>query len=226
VDFAELLVLLFFFLVLPILEQVKRRQSGGKRPGGPQEPGRGRGGPPAREEGPDRAREPAADPASEMVPDDLWAILTGERRAPAPTRPEPAEADEPEWAGAGPVAEEDESAWVSSPPVEVGSDRDPSTRAPARWDLDDEIEPTPPVSLEYRGPEAYSLESLDQEAVSLERPIPSPGARHRAFHARYDRPAVSRPRPRSAIGRALGNRPSVRQAIVLSEVLGPPKGLG
>jgi hypothetical protein len=222
VDLAELLVLLFFFLVLPILEQVKRRQSGGKRPGGPQAPGRGRGGPSAGEDDPDRAREPAADPASEMVPDDLWAILTGERRAPAPTRPGPADVDEAEWAGAGSAAEEDESDWISAPPVEVGSDRDPSTR----WDLDDEVEPTPPVSLEYQGPEAYSLESLDQEAVSLERPIPSPGARHRAFHARYDRPAVSRPRPRSAIGRALGNRPSVRQAIVLSEVLGPPKGLG
>ncbi|NIP80331.1 MAG: hypothetical protein GWN79_12220, partial [Actinobacteria bacterium] len=79
-DLFELLIIAAFVLI-PILEGVmkqRRKSSEGPIPGEDKAP-----------TGPDRAEEPR--PAADMLPDDLWQILTGERR----TSPEPEPNDAP-----------------------------------------------------------------------------------------------------------------------------------
>lgn len=211
-DLFQILIIAAFIL-FPIMEQVLKR----RRSPGPEEPG-----PDAMETHPGEVdprpseREPVK--AAEMVPDDLWAILTGEQRPtegvetaderePAPPRPEPAPDTAPErW----------EEAWMPLPEP--------------RWRLEEETPAEPPVRAapERYGPEAYSLETLDERAVSLEKPLESATVRHRQFHEGLDdldRRSSRRRRRRSQLGRALRSPQSLRQAIVLTEVLGTPKGL-
>lgn len=217
----ELFEILFIalFILFPILDQVLRRRRG---------PGPGEPGPDADpmewEERERSSGAPDREPvqASDMVPDDLWAVLTGETRraegvgtaseegegtgptsfprtgtAPAPT--EPGGRDLPDW----------EDAWTP--------------RAEPRWRLEEEAEAPAPVSREHIGPEAYSLEELDFEPT--ERRLPSPEARHREFHERIEQPRPRKRSRRSAVGRALSSPRSLRRAFVVSEVLGPPRGL-
>lgn len=216
----ELFEILFIalFILFPILEQVlKRGRKSGQGPGpeaGSEEPG-----PEPMETRPGEVsprsaeREPVK--AADMVPDDLWAVLTGEQR--------PRE---------GVEIEEESRPAGGAPQTEPAR-----TEAPARWEeawtprpeprgwAEDVEEVAEPVSLEEYGPEAYSLETFDREPTTLEEPLASPDVRHRRFHEDLERP---RPRPadrRSRVGRALRSSGSVRQAFVLSEVLGTPKGL-
>lgn len=146
--------------------------------------------------------------ASEMVPDDLWEVLTGERRSRSPA-PEREEA-EPSWSedsvavqdGLGEMAETD---WVATP-----------------WDEEPDDDEGP-VSLEVIGP----------EAVSLEQPLQDPEERHRDFHDKMDSlieatsigSGGSRPDPAGPLRAALQDPSEVRQAVLLSEILGPPAGL-
>lgn len=220
----ELFELLFIalFLLFPILEQVLRRRKGS----GPDEPGPD---PMETEEGRIEPRSSSREPvkASEMVPDDLWAVLTGEARhregvdregeadragrewssgesegvaaSAEPTTAEPETAEVPDW----------EDAWTPRP--EPG------------WALDEEVDDREPVSLEYRGPEARSLEELDFRPI--ERSVPSPESRHRRFHEMIEQPRPRHRARRSAVGRALSSPRSLRQAFILSEVLGAPKGI-
>lgn len=209
-DLFEILFILLFIL-FPILEQVLRR-----RKGQVEEPETGDEDAGVRDAGTTRSEaEPSS--AADMVPDDLWAVLTGEDRS----REEDA------------VAVKTEAPW-SEPAEEPAKERE----EPRLWERDERSwepdRPPPPVakgeigdpvSLEYEGPEAYSLERTDFEAVSLEQPLPSPEERHRAFHALIDRPPQRRRRHRSAVGRALRDPERLRNAFVLAEVLGPPRGL-
>lgn len=223
----ELFEILFIavFILFPILEQVLKRK---RTPGpeeqtpdeeveeaGPNRMERQPGGRPGGVPGPVPGREPGK--ASDMLPDDLWAVLTGEQRPPVGEQgsPEGVELDEAE-----PVLEPAE-------PVEAHRE---AKRRPVRqdtpWSIDeDPVEEPAPVSLEHYGPEAYSLERLDYEPVSLEQPLPSSEARHRPFHERIDRAPVRRRRRRSSVGKALADPESLRRAFVLSEVLDTPKGL-
>lgn len=153
--------------------------------------------------------EPAT--AADMVPDDLWAILTGEQRPrSAPQEPGPEPDLEPEWARGG--------RW-DGPEAEDGTE----------WTLTDEEEAAVPdhvpADSPYVGAEAYSLETLDHPPVTMERPLPSPEVRHRRFHEMIDEPPVRARRRRSPVVRALRSPASLRQAFVLTEVLGTPKGL-
>ncbi|HEX6937873.1 MAG TPA: hypothetical protein VF158_00565 [Longimicrobiales bacterium] len=154
---------------------------------------------PARARGSDDADRPAA----EMIPDDLWEILTGERRAPAPERsPAPASHERASW----------ESATWESTSAEPGPE----------WS-DVEARPS-------HGEEAASLEQIPAEelpvVVSVETPPPPPEERHRAFHEKLASASpVRRPARRRALAMALGGRSELRRAMVLREVLGPPKGL-
>lgn len=163
------------FILFPIMEQVMRRRRAEAEESDSDELG-----PDPMETGPGEVsprsseREPIQ--ASEMVPDDLWAVLTGETRHPEGVERE----EEPE---------EPEEPW---------SDSDP------RW----EPEPEEPPAV-----------------VSLETPLDSAEARHRRFHDIIDRPVPRRPARRSRALRALRSQASVRQAFVLSEVLGKPKSL-
>jgi hypothetical protein len=205
VDLFELLLLAFFFIILPILDGIgkKRRKGQGKGQGT-----QARSGPSARPER--EVEEPRS--AAEMLPEDLWGLITGEKR------------DTPE-----PVTRDTETPWSEAP----GTSRTPTAEAgtegfggwePEPW-MDAEETYEEPVSLEYQGPEAYSLEAPVPPARSLEQPLPSPEARHRAFHAKIDRPPKRRMPARSPLMQALRHPDGLRQAVLLKEILGRPRGL-
>lgn len=222
-DFIEVLIILIF-IVIPILEGVLKQRRAGKQaplpgPRPEREPERepehvgagattgeagGSGAPPRRvDEG----------PAADMIPSDLWEILTGEKR-PHPVPPE---------------APWEEQRWEEAPSTEVESGEITTDEEwiSTEWEPEDEVglAPAPtetrePVSLEYVGP----------EAISLEGPPPPPEIRHRLFHRKYDEgeigaPAPVRRRSRDTDLRAALTGAGLRRAVILSEILGPPKGL-
>lgn len=219
------LALIFFFIVLPLIEGLARR----KKPpptGGPGQsrPPQGRPGQthrrPAEVESP-RGVEAGAGgesgaSAADMVPEDLWAVLTGERPSAGTTTAE----QEP--------AGEEEEWWVSEPSPEwdeVGTDEIGGQWEEAEIGAEEEdvvltgYRPEP-LSQEYYGPEAYSLEG----------PPPLPEKRHTRFHDRIDAlKAADRQRAlpveRTALGRALRSPSGLRQAVLMKEILGAPKGL-
>lgn len=221
-DLFEILFIALFIL-FPIVEQVLKKK---RAPGPQQQEPEDR---PLEDEVPDRLERPgrgdgpaSQDPgsASDMVPDDLWAVLTGERREP---RVEEAPGSEPSgW------DEEQSPAWGEA----RRDEKRRWARQNAPWSIDDDQGAPPdqaatpvPESLEEYGPEAYSLERLDLEPESLEQPLPSAEARHRQFHELIDRPPRKRKARRSRVSRALREPASLRQALILNEVLGTPKGL-
>lgn len=184
--FFEILII-FFFIVLPILEgiQKKRREDERKRQGGVQPD---RPGPRVADRSSSRSDTPAS--AADMVPEDLWELLTGQKKPGTQQR-----------------APEPEPAWTPAP-----------------------IPAPEPVSAEYG-----ELESADlPEAVSLEvavpppveRRVPTAEERHRQFEAEYVDHHAARPKHHtSALLRALDHPTGLQQAVLLKEILGPPKGL-
>jgi hypothetical protein len=233
------LILFFVFFVLPILERVLK---GGKQPppDGPpeqqlprrQRPGaRGRGEvederagirtqelPHGRAPGHTPA-EASSDPAADMIPDDLWEILTGERRT-RPTPPAPVEHEREVW-------EVDDEAEEETYVGEVEAFEQARVHLEHREDearrdalqLDRELA----VNTAERAPvhEAPKLRIFDASQV------PTTAQRHAAFHRRIDA-AVPAPRKRRppTLGRIAGlGSYELRRAVVLREVLGPPKAL-
>ncbi|HEX7050105.1 MAG TPA: hypothetical protein VF188_07900 [Longimicrobiales bacterium] len=188
---------------------------------------------------------PVERPAGEMIPDELWAILTGERRPAAG----PPRAPEESWeAGA---SWEAEASWETEAsrdgePVESARRSEPSpvggAAEPARargaqggeWSRGGDVEATgTPVLVPSTYEEARSLEEMPAPSrpvvVSLEAPPPPPEVRHRDFHARLARSGARRSAPAPdarRLHRVLGGRRDLQRAVILSEVLGPPKGLG
>ena len=152
-----------------------------------------------------------------MVPDELWEILTGQKRPPVqqPTPVPPSPLDtraekRPSWDVVyDPELEEDEEAEVE---VIAAEDVNVETRR-------------------YRV-EAQSLETLERHpapvVISLEENIPTTAVRHAAFHQKVSQPDVAivqlpeRRRPRLI---DLSNRSEIQRAFLLSEVFGKPKGL-
>lgn len=153
------------------------------------------------------------DAAAEMLPDDLWEILTGERRPPqrpSPQRP-PEEAAPIEEAlsleaesleEAGSLEVQPSGRWTSTPP-EQGA----VTLSPEPYIRPNPLRPAPKV-------------------VSLEDLAFDPEQRHDEFHDRLDSlggPArVKRPAPSTYRFR---NDEDLRRAIVTAEILGTPRGL-
>ncbi|MFW6078126.1 MAG: hypothetical protein ACODAE_00785 [Gemmatimonadota bacterium] len=191
----------------------------GRRPEGPRSSG-SRGNPaghgsrvePPGPVGPGAGRE-RRESAAEMVPDDLWAILTGERR------PARAEADRGshgrEEAGGG------DAGWSTEP----GMDR-------SGWDDDARsLETVPdrePHSVEtIPDPDSRGVASLEQRPLppevrrelTVERMRDARGRHAAPLQRRADR---GRPGP---LPFGLDDRNAVRRAFVLREVLGPPRGL-
>ncbi|MFO7894950.1 MAG: hypothetical protein R6U63_14655 [Longimicrobiales bacterium] len=209
-DLFEILFIALFIL-FPIMEGILKK----RRKPEDSEPGEGSGAEADADwSAPDE--EPRA--ASDMVPDDLWEVMTGEKRR----------------AGAGGGAEGERGVQRSmepeeSPePVREHAGPDTAAEAPedwrsAPWVVDEETEEHEPVSAEYRGPEAYSLET--PAPPPLEREVPTSEARHRAFHRLLDRPKPERKRRLSPLMRSLRSPDGLRQAVLLKEILGPPKGL-
>ncbi len=194
----DLFTILLFaaFILLPILEQVaKRRQQQG--PPGSGRPGAGR--PDASQSSSSTREEPRS--AAEMLPDDLWELMTGERRS-----------------SGGEQAESGGSPWSVDPGVATET-AEAEDRAGEPWVMDDEAQP----AAEYTGPEAYSLET--PAPAPVERKVPTAAARHRAFHEMIERKPPAHKRRLSPLMTALRNPDGLRQAVLLKEILGPPKGL-
>lgn len=156
---------------------------------------------------------PAPDRASDMIPEELWEILTGQRRAPVPAPP-----PEPDWA----EEEDDDGARLfpreTPPPVVLAPSREDREAADLVRRRNEA------VALRERGLAQYrpKIVSLETEPLSSE-------ARHTAFHAKHEAQApatvLQRGRQRG-IGRFTGVEPGgLRRAIILREILGPPKAL-
>lgn len=202
-DLFEILFIALFVLI-PVFEGIlkkSRRQpppdEGAPRPArgiprgdaGDGEEAEARGWEPEREREV-RSRRVEPGPASDMVPEDLWEILTGERRPSATGTREPT--PEPAY------DEVEAEPWSAEP----------------EWAPERDVAPEP-VSLEYMGPEAYSLE----------QPLPPPEVRHARFHEIIDAIEVEVPAKQSSLLRSLTRQTGLRDAVLLSEILGPPKGL-
>ncbi|HEX7089067.1 MAG TPA: hypothetical protein VF192_02960 [Longimicrobiales bacterium] len=164
----------------------------------------------------------ASTSAADMIPDELWEILTGEKRRPVVVRPPEAE---------GETRPAGTRAHVPDLEPDLGEDFEPEFGPEDVVGLDAEPAPVPVSEdrpLEVLRP-AGRAESLEAEpvVVSLEAPLPSAAERHAAFHARIAGAAVepARGRVRSRIPVRLGGRSELRRAMILHEVLGPPKAL-
>jgi hypothetical protein len=198
VGLFELLIILVF-IVIPIVDgiQKQRQKSRGPGNGGEGRPEPGRPDPPG--------EEPQS--AADMVPADLWELLTGEKRP-----------------GQGSESGEGEASW---PAGEAEAEGIADWRPSDRWPVEEETvsaEYDEPVSAEYESP-AYSPEAPVPETSYMERLVPSPEQRHREFHALIDAPREARGRRASPLIRALRSREGLKQAVLFKEILGTPKGL-
>jgi hypothetical protein len=209
-DLFPLLMVLIFVLG-PIIEGLKRKN---KRP--PPPPPQRRVPPPAAPQRRSRTEELSTRPrteenASTMVPDDLWEILTGQKRMPGPTAP-PAPA---------PQAERRPS-WDIGYDAELEEDEE----------LEEERVTLEDVNVETRRArvEAQSLETISRHPepviVSLEENIPSTAQRHADFHHRISvAPPVVEVAPRRKPLFDRNNRSEMQRAFLLQEVFGKPKSL-
>lgn len=235
---AGLLIFLFIFFVLPLIQRVL----GGKKvPPADGQPGpHGRGVPPRQPQNrvplPDGSRigtpersaddEPAraqAERAADLIPDDLWQILTGERRSPAPVQRQRAPVPEvEEGAGWGTDVEEvwepEETAARVPEPYEAEPSYQESGPYEAPWHRqDEETAPPPPITRE---PEPTT------RTESMAAPAPAPPAD--AYAIAPARSPLRQWLPheqRHRLPRSFGTRAELKRAFVLREVLGPPKAL-
>ena len=215
------LLLIIVFIVAPLIERLLKAGKGAQQP--PEQRPQQRIPPQQRVPQPrPQARLPqhrgeragrSEDAAAEMLPDDLWEILTGERRTPRAPAPEvePDVIDERYPVEAYP----DEAVSLEEAALEQPSERGWMARVP---------EDTAVVS-----PEAYErpLPVRDlPRVVSMEALEFDTEKRHDRFHKRLETltPAAKVSRPAPSVYR-FTNDEDVRRAIVMSEILGPPKGL-
>jgi hypothetical protein len=210
-DLFPLLMFLIFVLA-PIIEGLKRRN---KKQQPPRPPQRRVPAPPTQRQQRSRTEEVTSRPrvdenASTMVPDDLWEILTGQRRPTAtiPTPPPPVEKKTSWDVGYDSELEEDEEAEEENVVLED-------------------------VNVETRRArvEAQSLETITRHPepviISLEDNVPTSAARHAAFHQRAATAPVAvviTPARRKRLF-DLNNRSELQRAILMHEILGKPKGL-
>ena len=265
----EILIILAIFL-LPALEgMIKRRRQGGAEPGegSTRQGGEGRRAGsgvatgPERQEPADVGSPSAADRsaeergAEELLPDDLWAILTGEERpkprAEAPDDPsstslergEPARADAVDAAPGG----ADLGGMMSGEPTydssydsygyDVGGYGAEAETYRYESAAAEGSEATEPTRADVFGELGTGMDAAEGSgAGALTRPG-SPGTsglrRTRASELQQIRTGRMARRGADAAGRGSGlhpffeglNRRELRRAVVLQEVLGPPLGL-
>jgi hypothetical protein len=209
-----LIILFFVFIVLPLIERaMKKRQP--PQPPEQQQPrplphpeeraARERAGLPGRAERPESA--------ADMVPDDLWEILTGERRPGAPLpQPRPQEHAPPE--------------------PERGADEWFSHIEPESEDIGEEEFYTDAIGLdaeeewERLGRERQrAVHSVEHAAPHVPLTARERATRMRVLSAEAERGPI-RVRPGPMLGRLrLRERDELRRALVLKEILGRPKGL-
>lgn len=208
-DLFPLLMVLIFVLG-PIIEGLKRKN---RRPPPPQRRVPPPSAPPqrSRTEEISTTRPRGDESAATMVPDDLWEILTGQPRTPAPPAP-PTPTRQPER----------RPAWDVGYDAELEADEE----------LEEERVGLEDVNVETRRArvEAQSLETIGRHpepvVISLEDNIPTTAQRHAEFHQRIvvAAPVVEVP-PRRTPLFDLKNRSELQRAFLMQEVLGPPKAL-
>ena len=155
------------------------------------------------------ATRPREENAAGMVPDDLWEILTGQKRPPVLTTPQPT-----------PPVEARKQPW------DVVYDPDEEEE-----EADEEAGFVEDINVEVRRArvEAQSLETLERHPapviISLEDNIPTAAQRHQAFHKKIvvAVPEVEKRARRPRI--SFSSRSELQRAFLLQEVLGKPKGL-
>jgi hypothetical protein len=162
----------------------------------------------------------AEESAQILLPDDLWAILTGETRPSAPRPPLPAPDVDPEeeW-----EAEEFEE-YDQLPTSDHG--RSPlETVERARAEAH-ELTTMTGEPLELRSREGRELVVRKaREIISHDDEIPTDRERHDAFHRRLDATAGGAGPSVTVAERHAARRRQLQRAIILREVLGPPRGL-
>lgn len=184
--------------------------------------------------------------AQVLLPDDLWEILTGERRH-TPTPPAPVDQHEADDRGVAVSAEglgydeadvdpDDRNApvmWRSEelePEFEPAWSRDRSawleeeTRAANDEHTGVPVRSRDPRELPERVIRKAPVRPREHEVVSLEEIyLQDDGRRTRARERRSARSTAETAWRQSSAGAA--RRRALRRAIILQEVLGPPKGL-
>lgn len=207
-ELFEILFILFFILI-PIFEGLRK---GRQRRDSPdiEAPGRAQQRPAPRPGLPRYPQEPAdeSDEAAEMIPDDLWEILTGERRERAPGSGLP-----PEDVAVEVDVAEDEP-WPEEPIWEREEDprfRERFDPKPWRGGKGDHVdEPVP-----FQPEEALIVPEDHTPRVARPPRVP--------LRTAVETPPVQR--AMSPLMRSLQQPEGLRQAVLLKEILGPPRGL-
>lgn len=218
------LILILLFIVAPLIEKLLKAGKNEPddqppRPRAPRDlPGQAPR-PTPRVELPRERVEPrqrAPENAADILPNDLWEILTGQKPAPAPRRvPMPEPEPEPEEVGGFEIVTEDGGSWdddVATEEIGASADVRSVETATAR-----EI----PVLYERPIVERELPKVVSMEALTID-----PKKRHDEFHRKVDRlaarDAAAERSPRTAL---FASTDEVRRGIIVAEVLGPPKGL-
>ena len=167
---------------------------------------------------------PGQDSSVDMIPDELWNILTG--GAPRPTRPEPYPSAERDPIGDG--------GWVTSPPYDeedaVHSIEGVSAETGGEdlVDYDDDADRTARARYEDLRATTWDDRPTSRDAMAI-RVAETSEARHDEFHDKLREGEIgsaertARISTRERLG--LRSHSDIRRAIVLAEVLGPPKAL-
>jgi hypothetical protein len=241
-DFLPFLIIIMF--VAPLIERIikgaRGQQQQQRRPGQPQLPR-----PPQRIP-PDATSTSTAETgestaprrdASDIIPGELWEILTGQKRsdpapppervpAPAPPRPPPPR----------PTPTRLPTTVARRPPLRPPVEEDEEQIAAARrrhsYDVQTADEDSAASELMRRREKATEIARRVEHAapviVSLETEPLSEQRRHSAFHKRLDRlPEAAKVALPKTVGFEidLRDRSAMRRAIVMKEVLGQPLGL-
>jgi hypothetical protein len=181
--------------------------------------------------GTDRETGTPAQDATDLLPADLWQILTGQQPMPEATaryEPEPEPEPLPRRA---PVAERPQSVFAER---RAAAEQKRLQRRSAS------VTRTAPTEEEGQATELILRRERTQAArrrfdhsapriVSLETEPASETVRHDAFHDRFDRlrkPATVRTQNvRIDLGLDINDAASLRRAILQQEILGTPRGL-
>jgi hypothetical protein len=254
-DFGLLLIILF--IVAPLLERLLKAGQKPPQEGGP--PDQRRPGQPLPGQQPRRIPAPVDDEdlafrdvpaghgreeesAAGMLPDDLWEILTGEKR---PQRPAP-QTPSAERAPAEVTRVELPAPVRTTPEVARRAEarRQRVERERARREAHERLRTRQPEPLRERRPAAPPASDADRHVrpvpvrqapvvVSYDSTIAGSEERHTKFHERLERDAAAVRTAAAARkiavaeGRvfAFDDPTDLRQAIIMAEVLGRPKGL-
>jgi len=197
-DLLGFLFFLFVFVIGPILGQKRKGQQQAPQ----QRPRQAPPAPPVPSRTEELPRQQAPQSAAEMLPDELWEILTGQKRpAPVAVPPTRYEEEEPD--------EEDEFVEVRTEEVR---------------------RPVEVIAAEERSLETYERHEAPV-VVSMETLPPPPRVRHEEFHRRIAAAeqvtAQASPAGLTAAARlaAIAQRGRLRDVMAIQEILGPPKGL-